>query len=322
MSVTTHKTPVVNLHWLAGELASRGLIPECANASTQARLGLPARPNLFLLHAEWLNGHGSKEYADGHIPSAMLVDTDAFEDGYPSWRLRPLADLNTRCNELGIGAQSTLIIYAKSFTTACRLWWILHFCGAVDVRVLLGGLEAWRSAGLPLTQTATQPSSSRFLSTACHQALISTVSLQQLLSSPRPALQLFDVRSQQEFAGQHSGYEYLDRAGRIPHAKHLPLNEWLPCLEAFDLSGLQANWQRHGVTNDSATPLVFYCGSGWRSAVAYLAAFCLGYRHVSNYSDGWCGWSTEYQQDPLAKGSTPGWRQQHSGRPVVTSESR
>jgi thiosulfate/3-mercaptopyruvate sulfurtransferase len=62
--------------------------------------------------------------------------------------------------------------------------------------------------------------------------------------------------------------------------------------------------------------VIFYCGSGWRSSLAFLYAQWLGYERVRNYSDGWSGWSTQYVLDKKAKGATPGWRQLRSGHPV------
>ncbi len=62
--------------------------------------------------------------------------------------------------------------------------------------------------------------------------------------------------------------------------------------------------------------VVFYCGGGWRSSVAFFYAWLLGFENVRNYSDGWSGWSTEYHPDPVALGRTPGWRQQPSRNPI------
>jgi len=66
--------------------------------------------------------------------------------------------------------------------------------------------------------------------------------------------------------------------------------------------------------------VIFYCGSGWRSSLAFFYAYMLGYTNIRNYSDGWSGWSTTYIQDRPEEGVTPGWKQEASGNPIVSSD--
>ncbi|MEK7830561.1 MAG: rhodanese-like domain-containing protein, partial [Acidobacteriota bacterium] len=84
---------------------------------------------------------------------------------------------------------------------------------------------------------------------------------------------------------------------------------------------VRAMWQQAGIKNDDRE-VIFYCGSGWRSSVAFLHAWAMGYKRIRNYSDGWAGWSTNYIQDERAKGGTPGWRQQRSTNPIFIEAFR
>jgi thiosulfate/3-mercaptopyruvate sulfurtransferase len=146
---------------------------------------------------------------------------------------------------------------------------------------------------------------------------------------PSATYQLWDVRSWSEYTGARSGYSYLDARGRIPTA------QWLG--DADDSSGLYkrgdgrlqpptevlAAWQTQAgwspmMLDDPATPVVFYCGGGWRSSVTFFYAWLAGRPNLRNYSDGWAGWSTDYQPDSQAYGSTPGYRQVPTGNPVAT----
>ena len=68
-----------------------------------------------------------------------------------------------------------------------------------------------------------------------------------------------------------------------------------------------------------AREVVFYCGSGWRSSLAFFYAWLLGVDYILNYSDGWSGWSTQYIPDPnVTSGATPGWRQEPTGNPIAS----
>jgi thiosulfate/3-mercaptopyruvate sulfurtransferase len=105
-------------------------------------------------------------------------------------------------------------------------------------------------------------------------------------------------------AGDDGAFLYKQRDGRLgPPAEIL------------------AHWRQSGIIPAKEggrfeREVVFYCGGGWRSSVAFFHAWLLGFENIRNYSDGWSGWSTEYQADPAATGRTPGWRQQPSGNPV------
>ena len=85
-----------------------------------------------------------------------------------------------------------------------------------------------------------------------------------------------------------------------------------------DPQEILARWREDGI--DPAThEVVFYCGTGWRSSLAFLYAYALGLQRIRNYSDGWLGWSTVHLPDAAAKGPSPGWRQVRSGNPVESS---
>ena len=57
----------------------------------------------------------------------------------------------TRMAELGVGPDTTVVAYDDgSGVPASRLWWMLDALGHPSVRVLDGGIAAWRAAGQPL----------------------------------------------------------------------------------------------------------------------------------------------------------------------------
>ena len=318
---------LVDANWLAKSLG----ISSCYAEVDRAGL-LPARDSLVVLHAEWANGKPPASFIAGHIPGALHFDTDWLENGYPRWLLLDAPTLQQCFAARGIGVDDTIVVYAETYDAACRLWWVLRYCGAQDVRVLAGGLQRWREAGLPLEHVAAEVecahrSPARFDVRVCDQHLVRTADVRVTLAQRDP--QLVDVRSTNEFAGLVSGYEYLDRAGRIPGAVHASVEPLYDLLNCLDFAGIAAYWRERGVmpdrvddevavptrTNAQAGTPIFYCGSGWRSSVAVFCAACLGLQ-ARNYSDGWCGWSTRYVKDDAARGSTPGWWQEPTDNPI------
>ena len=56
-------------------------------------------------------------------------------------------------------------------------------------------------------------------------------------------------------------------------------------------------WQTVGIAREH--PVIFYCGSGWRSSVAFFFAKCLlGWPDVRNYDGGWLEWSELHPDAP------------------------
>lgn len=77
---------------------------------------------------------------------------------------------------------------------------------------------------------------------------------------------LVDVREQSEFA-----------AGRLPGAVHLGKGVIERDIEK--------------TIPDPATPVVLYCGGGFRSALAADAIQKMGYTNVVSMDGGWTGWT-------------------------------
>ena len=55
-----------------------------------------------------------------------------------------------------------------------------------------------------------------------------------------------------------------------------------------NLDELHDHWETLGVKDDE--PLVFYCGTGWRSTIGFFAAHLMGIE-AKNYDDSFYGWT-------------------------------
>jgi thiosulfate/3-mercaptopyruvate sulfurtransferase len=295
---------LVSSRWLAAELAR------------------PPDSCPLVLEVSWAKLAGAEHYHAGHIPGAVHLNTDDLEDGYPTWKLLPMPRLHDVIGALGIDGSRTVVVYGHQAIAAARAWWVLMYAGAPDVRILDGGFAAWSRAGFAADTMVKTPVPVRFSGEPRHSWLITTNELLARLDDPR--LGLADVRSRAEFEGRVSGYDYLDRAGRIPGSIHAGNADDSERLYIRDDGSLRdprdtaARWARAGIREPSGgRDLVMYCGSGWRSSMAFFHAWLLGWPGIRNYSDGWCSWSTRYVPDSAAAGSTPGWRQDTTSRPVA-----
>ncbi|MGX5695705.1 sulfurtransferase, partial [Agromyces soli] len=141
----------------AGELADR-LAAQQADASRDAA-------RLVVLDVRWSLAvpDGRPAFAEGHVPGAIYVDLDseladhsavgqgrhplpseaAFTETMRRWGLREGDDVVVMDD---LGNQS-----------AARAWWLLRHAGFDAVRLLDGGLAAWRAAGHPIETGPTPP---------------------------------------------------------------------------------------------------------------------------------------------------------------------
>jgi thiosulfate/3-mercaptopyruvate sulfurtransferase len=286
----------------------------------------------IIFETQWGTIDDATAYQAGHIPGAIHYNSDTNENGYPRWFLLPDDELKAAIGNMGVTADTTVVVYSDSRIFAARLWWILKYAGVEDVRFLNGGYEYWLESGYAGETTINDPVPATFTGSIHPEYIASTDYLLAHYNfvqyTNKRAIYLADVRSQNEYVGDSSGYSYLEAKGRIPYAiwaydgdDSSPVyNDSDGTLRSY--KEIRKDWKSLGIKSTGASnmfdkELIFYCGGGYRSALTFLYAYMMGYDNIRNYSDGWAGWSTTYTEDPSCTGITPGWCQTPSGRPIV-----
>ena len=226
-------------------------------------------------------------YSNGHIPGARsfdifgisLIDTrpqalDAF-----LWIIEHLIQAK------GINSDSTVVIYDDiAGMRSARLFWFLEFFGHQDVHVLNGGFDAWRAAGLPMTQEASVAKGGNFKMKPRRELLATAEDVLQRLHSTDAAI--VDTRSADEFTGK---LVRSARGGRIPGAIHLEWTQNLDPKGYFKTADeLKAMYDAHKIPPEKE--VIPYCQGGYRAAHTYLALRLLGYERVRNYLGSWGEW--------------------------------
>ena len=104
---------------------------------------------------------------------------------------------------------------------------------------------------------------------------------------------MMDIRRYSEHAGHSVDvYPFSLETGHIPGSVW-PGN-WdnlvdMDTGKLKDLEEIEHHWKKLGLTQESE-PLVFYCGTGWRSTIGFFAAYLLGIE-AKNYDDSFYGWT-------------------------------
>jgi thiosulfate/3-mercaptopyruvate sulfurtransferase len=249
------------------------------------------RPGFGVLDLRWRpDGSGHRLYAAGHIPGATYIDwrTDLVEQEDESEAL--LLAGPTRVAEtlarVGIGNGMVAVIYDDTAGSyAARAWWTMRVYGFDSARILVGGLEAWRNLGQPISTTAELRPPTTFTPRLAGRTRLSASDVRQLLGSPQ--VQLLDARAPSEFAG-HAGS--TRRLGHIPGALNVPASAMTePQTGRFrSAEDLRSQLRRAGV--DARRRIVCYDSVGLGACKLAFALTLLGCDDVAVYDAGWVEW--------------------------------
>ena len=237
---------------------------------------------------------GRTAYLQGHIPGAVYVSLDdELSDHTITGRGRhPLPSgrsVETSARRWGIRQGVPVVVYDDwNRAGSARAWWVLTAAGLADVRILDGGLSAWRSAGgtLATDPVAPPPGDATALHDDLYAGALPTLTAQQVSASD---LTLLDARAPERFRGD---VEPMDRvAGHIPGAENLPSGEVLNGDGTFIAEdALRELLAEHSFEN--ATRLGAYCGSGVTASITVAALATVGYQ-AALFPGSWSEWSSD-----------------------------
>jgi thiosulfate/3-mercaptopyruvate sulfurtransferase len=255
-------------------------------------------------------GDESASYSKGHIPTSFHINTDSIEPP-PKWMLADKKQLEQFATNHGLNHRDCVILSGEDPTASFRMSVVLRYMGINDVRVLHGGLLAWRLAGYELEEKSNQPprSTDGFgVEIPANPSLIDTYeAVRRGLRQP-DRFTLVDNRTWAEHIGETSGYWYHSKKGRIPGSVYGYAGEsgtgsmsYYRNIDNTMRSSAEIHrlWQDAGIGVDRH--LSFMCGSGWRAAEVLTYAQVIGVKDVGLYSDGWIGWSSD-ARNPVAVG--------------------
>ncbi len=299
---------LVHIDWLRRVLA--GERPEA-----------PPQGRFILFH---VNFGVPEEYAEGHIPGALYLDTNWLEDP-ADWNRRSPEALEAALRALGVTHDTTVVVYGRDTEgdanekwpgrragqiAATRAAMILRYAGVDDVRLLDGGYDWWVQAGYPLETVHREPSPVAAFGVQVPlrpHVIVDLGEAKQILADPDGAA-LVSVRTWKEHIGKVSGYNYIGPAGRIAgdvwgncgtdayHMQHYRNvdNSMRPYPE------IAANWAEAGITPDKW--VAFYCGTGWRASETWFYAWLQGWERIAVYDGGWFEWSKDPVNNPIEVG--------------------
>ena len=254
-----------------------------------------------LLDVRWqlAQPDGYAAYLQEHLPGAVYVslEDELSDHGVAGRGRHPLPSgpaVQDAARRWGVRDDRPVVVYDDwNRAGSARAWWVLRAAGLPDVRILDGGLAAWKAAGGALESGPVDPEPGTV--TVRHDDLYAGA-MPTLTADQVNELPLLDVRAPERFRGEVEPVDPV--AGHIPGARNLPSTSLLA-----DDGTLLPDPDLVAVLTDRGVgdaPVGVYCGSGVTAAVAIAALTALG-RDAALFPGSWSQWSAEPGR-PVARG--------------------
>lgn len=243
---------------------------------------------------------GRPSYLQGHLPGAVYASLeDELSDHSIAGRGRhPLPSgrsVEAAARRWGICHGVPTVVYDDwNRAGSARAWWVLTAAGIADVRILDGGLAAWRSAGgsLIADPVTPPPGDATTLHDDLYNGALPTLTAQQVND-----FTLLDARAPERFRGEVEPIDPV--AGHIPGAKNLPSGTLLTGDGTFLADDALARLLSECGIDDSGR-LGAYCGSGVTAAITVAALASKGHQ-AALFPGSWSQLSSD-PTNPVARG--------------------
>ena len=257
--------------------------------------------------ASWGSIKDAAVYVANHIPGAPHINTDSIEPP-PEWMINTDENLIKFAAEIGISKDDAIVFYGDDVMASYRLATIFKYLGVKDVRVLNGGLAAWKKAGYKTDMGVVKATPIKDFGSKTpinKNLIVDETGAKEVLENKDKTL--VDIRSYNERIGKESGYSYMHRKGRIPGSVWGKSGSKSTTLEDYrNIDNTMRNgyeiismWNGLGISEEK--DLTFFCGSGWRAAEVLFYSEVMGMKNNALYSNGWMGWSAD-PQNPIEIG--------------------
>jgi thiosulfate/3-mercaptopyruvate sulfurtransferase len=242
-----------------------------------------AEPNLRVLAV------GTRaDYEKSHIPGSVYLDYPAIQtNGATQTELRPVAELVTAFQNLGIGNESRIVLYMLKdwLSPLGRVYLTLDSMGlGAQTAILDGGMPVWTAEKRATTTEAPVVRPGKIM--PCPQTDVVAALDYVKANLTTPGVRIVDSRLPEFYTGASPS---MGKAGRIPGAGNIPFNSLVD--EAGKLKPVeQLREQFRAAGAEPGKRVVSYCHLGQQASFVYFVARYLGY-DARMYDGSWDEWS-------------------------------
>lgn len=282
--------------WLIGTAAC-GLAHAAANVDTAQVVDAVKRGAIV-----W-DVRAAADYKKGHIPGAVNIDDAGKVLRDPnSEDFIATSKIEKILGDAGIDPSKEVIVYGGRGSPYADFGrYVLRYFGGRNVSVYHDGIEAWRSAGRPVTTEGSSLPAVTLKLVATPEIAATTAEVAQRTAGG--AVQIIDARTPDEYSGEDIR---AIRGGHVPGAVNIPYEQnWkdpetpqkLAKRKVADNSGMalksSEDLKQLYSKLDPEKDTVVYCQSGVRASQTASVLEDLGFKKVRVYDSSWLGYAAK-----------------------------
>jgi len=209
-------------------------------------------------------------YIQEHIPGAAFFDHEKFSDpnGKYEFTILPDTALAQQIGNAGISEDSEVILYACGMLPyAARAWWILHYAGHNNVRVLNGGFSAWKKAGGKTEQASSLYEPAQFTGRFRTGMFADKQDVMDAMSDKNVVT--INVLPPESFTASH-----------IPNSVNISCWELMQNMDYFVPEKQIAEYLKE---YNNEKRIITYCGGGIAASLSAMAHLMVGQENVAVY---------------------------------------
>ena len=249
--------------------------------------GATLATNLTAANQVIVDTRSATAFAAGHLPNAVSLPItpgsglfDKGGAGLDATDLKTPPELAAVFGAAGIAANTTIVIYGSDIDWLVgRMFWMLEYIGATDVRLLDGGWAKWTADGRATSMDVITPAARTFVPTVVEDRLVTKARI----------LADHDDTAHYVVVDARNASDYL--ASHIPHAVNILLEQFLNTDMTMKTAvEIQDVLTTRGVTKDKV--VYTHCYIGYRSSQEYFVLRLMGYT-VAQYDGSWTEWNAD-----------------------------
>jgi len=220
------------------------------------------------------------DFKKSHIKNAVNIPNGDLNTDADNGFLKSTEELATIFGDKGVNSESTIVVYdGGSQKPASRVYLVLKYLGAPNVKILHKNMDNFKKSRVPLTPMAAKAKKATFTVNVDNSIL---ANIEDVKSGKA---KIFDARDAGEFAGTTEKSK-----GHIPGVIHLEFKEVLDANNSFKSKAeMEKVLSSFRLSADS--PIIVSCQSGKRAAVLYIAfTSVMGYNNVTVYDGSYNDW--------------------------------